>query len=122
MAYKILERIVKANILQYLKTDSILSDAQHSFVPRRSCLTKLIVSEELITGIIGQCKPLGCRLFRYLESLCFGVSSSATQEVDRNRDPPQDNPLGGGIPKEENFSSKIGWPPLEQRHRKKRHF
>ncbi len=43
---KILERIVKANILQYLITASILSDAQHGFMPRSSCLTNLIVAEE----------------------------------------------------------------------------
>ncbi len=43
---KVLERIVKANILQYLKTVYILSDAQHGFMPRRSCLTNLIVAEE----------------------------------------------------------------------------
>ncbi len=34
---KFLERIVKANILQYLKTASILNVAQHGFMPRRSC-------------------------------------------------------------------------------------
>ncbi len=43
---KILARIVKANILQFLKTASILSDAQHGFMPRRSCLTNLIVAKE----------------------------------------------------------------------------
>ncbi len=43
---KILERILKANILQYLKKASLLSDAQHEFVPRRSCLTNLIIAEE----------------------------------------------------------------------------
>ncbi len=68
-------------------------------MPRRSCLTNLIVAEELITGMIDLGEPLGCRIFRFLESLCFGVSSSATQEDDCNRDPPQDNPLGGGISK-----------------------
>ncbi len=52
MVCKILGRIVKVNILQYLKTVSILSDAQHGFMPRRSCLTNLIVAEELITGMI----------------------------------------------------------------------
>ncbi len=55
---KILERNVKANILQYLKTASILSDAQHGFMPRRSCLTNLIVAEELITGMTDQGEPV----------------------------------------------------------------
>ncbi len=53
-----MERIVKANILQYLKTASILSDAQHGFMPRRSCLTNLIVAERLITGMTDQSKPV----------------------------------------------------------------
>ncbi len=55
---KILDRIVKANILQYLKTASIFSDAQHGFMPRRSCLTNLFVAEELITGMTDQGDPV----------------------------------------------------------------
>ncbi len=58
MICKILERIVKTNMLQYLKTASILSDAQHGFMPRRSCLTNLIVAEELITGMTDQGEPV----------------------------------------------------------------
>ncbi len=46
VACKILERILKANILQYLKKASLLSDAQHGFVSRRLCLTNLIIAEE----------------------------------------------------------------------------
>ncbi len=41
-------------MIQYLKTASILSDAQHGFMPKRSCLTNLIVAEELIAGINDQ--------------------------------------------------------------------
>ncbi len=55
VACKILERIVKANILQ---SASILSDAQHGFMPRRSCFTNLIVAEELITGMTDQGEPV----------------------------------------------------------------
>ncbi len=58
VVFTILEKIVKANILQYLKTGSILSDAQHGFMPRRSCLTNLIVAEELITGMTDQGEPV----------------------------------------------------------------
>ncbi len=55
---KILERIVKANILLYLKTPYILSDAEHGFMPRHSCLTNLIVAEELITCLTDQGEPV----------------------------------------------------------------
>ncbi len=58
VACKILERILKANILQYLKKASFFSDAQHGFVPRRSCLTNLIIAEELIIGMTDQSEPV----------------------------------------------------------------
>ncbi len=57
MVCKIPERIAKANTLQYLKTASILSDAQHGFLTRRSCLTNLIVAEVLVTGMTDQGEP-----------------------------------------------------------------
>ncbi len=34
------------------------SDAQHGFMPRRSCLTNLIVAEEFITGMTDQGEPM----------------------------------------------------------------
>ncbi len=55
---KTLERIVKANILQYLETASLFSDAQHGFMPRRSNFTNLIITEELITGMTDQGEPV----------------------------------------------------------------
>ncbi len=55
---KILERILKANILQCQKSASLLSDAQHGFVPRRSCLTNPIIAEDLIAGMTGQGEPV----------------------------------------------------------------
>ncbi len=57
MVCKILERITKTSNLQYLKAVHILSDAQHGFMPRRSCLTNLIVAEELITGMSDHGEP-----------------------------------------------------------------
>ncbi len=35
-----------------------ISTHQHGFMPRRSCLTNLIVAEELITGITDQGEPV----------------------------------------------------------------
>ncbi len=37
---------------------SILSDAQHGFMPRRLYLTNLIVAEKLITGMTDQGEPV----------------------------------------------------------------
>ncbi len=70
---KILERIVKANMLRYLKTASILSDAQRRFMPRRSCLTNLIVAEALITGMTDQGVPVDVVYLNFskaLDSVC----------------------------------------------------
>ncbi len=53
---KILQRTLKAN--SSLKTASILSDAQHGFVPRRSCLTNLLMTEEFVTGMTDQDEPV----------------------------------------------------------------
>ncbi len=58
VACKILDRILKANILQCLKKASLLCDAQHGFVLRRSCLTNLIITEELITRMTDQGEPV----------------------------------------------------------------
>ncbi len=41
-----------------LKKVSLLSDAQHGFVPRRLCPTKLIIAEELTTGMTDQGEPV----------------------------------------------------------------
>ncbi len=50
--------MLKANILQYLKKASLLSDAQHGSVHRRSCLNNLIIAEEFITGMTDQGEPV----------------------------------------------------------------
>ncbi len=39
-------------------TAFFLSDTRHGFVPRRSCLTQLIVTEELITCMTDQGEPV----------------------------------------------------------------
>ncbi len=50
--------VLKADILQYLKKASLLSDAQHEFMPRRSRLTNLIIAEEIITGMTDEGEPV----------------------------------------------------------------
>ena len=44
-----MERIIKEEILNHLCITNSLSDCQHSFVRKRSCLTNLVVAEETIT-------------------------------------------------------------------------
>ncbi len=51
-------RNLKSKHSPVLKKASLLSDAQHEFVPRRSCLTNLIIAEELITGMTDQGEPV----------------------------------------------------------------
>ncbi len=41
-----------------LKKTSLLNDAQHGFVPRRSCLTYLIIATEVIKGVTDQGEPV----------------------------------------------------------------
>ncbi len=53
-----MKRILKANILQYLKKASLLSDAQRGSVPRRSYLNNLIIAEELIRVMTDQGEPV----------------------------------------------------------------
>ncbi len=42
--------------------------------------------------------PRGCRILRLRENLSFVVSSCSSQTDGSNGDPPQNNPLGGGVP------------------------
>ncbi len=86
---------MKANTLQYLKTASILSDAQHEFMPRRSCLTNLIIAEELITGRTDQGEPLDvvyldfskafdsmCNLLLVKKMVAMGIHLKITRWVE----------------------------------------
>ena len=52
---KIMERIIKEEIVQYLKRNTIIKDSQHGFRSKKSCLTNLLefmekVSEQLDSG------------------------------------------------------------------------
>ncbi len=40
---------MKETIMNHLLRTAVLSDAQHGFVPRRSCLTNLLLTEQWIT-------------------------------------------------------------------------
>ena len=47
-----MERLLKRRITAFLDSEHILSPAQHGFVSRRSCLSNLLVAEELITSLM----------------------------------------------------------------------
>ncbi len=103
---KILDRIVKANILQYLKTASILSDAQHGFMHRRSCITNMIVAEELIRGMTDQDEPVNVVYLDFSKAFDSVFHRLLVKKM-----------VAMGI--HLNISSEIGRPPLERRYRKK---
>ena len=49
---KVMESLVKDKLLAFLQHTKAISPAQHGFVPRRSCLTNLLVAEQVITKIL----------------------------------------------------------------------
>ncbi len=85
-----------------------------------SCLTNLIVAEELITGMTDQVEPVDdvyLDFSKAFDSVCHGLLIKKMVAIG---DPPQNNPLGGGVPKEQDISCKIGRPTLGRRYRKTR--
>ncbi len=78
----------------------------------------MIVAEELITGMTDQGEPVDVVYLDF--SKAFDSVCHRRQEDGSNGDQPQNNTLGGGVPKQQDFSSEIGSPPLERRYRKKR--
>ncbi len=72
-------------------------------MPRRSCLTNLIVAEELITGMTDQGEPVDVvilDLSKAFDSVCH------RQEDGSSGDQPQNNTLGGGVPKQQEATSQ----------------
>ncbi|MES9975678.1 MAG: reverse transcriptase family protein, partial [Candidatus Thiodiazotropha sp.] len=43
---KLLEKVVKVSLQNFFRSNSIISPAQHGFVPGRSCLTNLVITRE----------------------------------------------------------------------------
>ncbi len=97
---------------------STLSDAQHGFMPKCSCLTNLIVAEELITGMTDQSEPLHVAhldLSKAFDSVCqrllvkkmvaMGIHPKITRWMT--------------VSEEQTFKNEIGQPPLGLRYRKK---
>ena len=55
---KIFERILHRKILAYVQEHKLLNTSQHGFLPRKSCLTALLESLEIITDLIDSGKPV----------------------------------------------------------------
>ena len=49
---KVLERIIKKHVTKHLLDNNLITDEQHGFVPRKSCLTNLLESLEDWTHVL----------------------------------------------------------------------
>lgn len=55
---KIMERIIKEKLTQYIEENKIIYDSQHGFRNNRSCLTNLLEFMEYVTGYVDQGEPM----------------------------------------------------------------
>ncbi len=55
---KVLESIVRDNILEHVKEYKLIKESQHGFLKRRSCLTNLLEFLEFVTNYIDQGYPI----------------------------------------------------------------
>ena len=51
---KLLEELIKDQIIYHLKVNNLISSVQHGFTERRSCLTNLLITLEMITNAIDE--------------------------------------------------------------------
>ncbi len=51
---KILEKLLKKYLLFFLTEKRSISPSQHGFLPRRSCLSNLILQEERVTRLLDE--------------------------------------------------------------------
>ena len=49
---KVMERMLKAAVMDFALGNHLISPAQHGFLPHRSCLTNLLMADEKITKIL----------------------------------------------------------------------
>jgi Reverse transcriptase (RNA-dependent DNA polymerase) len=55
---KVLEAIIKDNVMSHLLANSLLKDSQHGFMPNRSCSTNLIEFMDKVTSNIDKERPV----------------------------------------------------------------
>ena len=49
---KLLEELIKDHVISHLKVNNLISSVQHGFTERKSCLTNLLITLEMITKAI----------------------------------------------------------------------
>ena len=47
-----MESIIRDEVIEHLMTNSLINDAQHGFVPGRSCITQLLTTLEDWTSVL----------------------------------------------------------------------
>ena len=63
---KIVEAILKDNIVCHLFTQPLVNDSQHGLLPKRSRLTNLLEFIEYVTAVIDQEKPVNVNIYLVL--------------------------------------------------------
>jgi Reverse transcriptase (RNA-dependent DNA polymerase) len=55
---KVLESLIKDNLMRHLIQNKLIKDSQHGFMPNRSCTTNLIEFMDTVTKNIDSGKPV----------------------------------------------------------------
>ncbi len=68
-----MESVMKEAVMSHLLRTAVLSDAQHGFVPKRSCLTNLLLTEQMVTQFMDAREPVDVVFldFLFARSCCF---------------------------------------------------
>ena len=62
---KLLEELIKDQIISHLKVTNLISSVQHGFTERRSCLTNILITLEMITKAIDEDCPVDTIYFDF---------------------------------------------------------
>ena len=55
---KVLESIIRESIIEHMTSNNLISNTQHGFLPKRSCVTQLLTSMEYWTDEIRKGNPV----------------------------------------------------------------
>ena len=64
----ILEELIKDQVISHLKVNNLISSVQHGFTERRSWLTNLLISLEMITKAVDEDCPVDTIYFDFSEA------------------------------------------------------
>ncbi len=62
---KVMVSVMKEAVMNHLLRTAVLSYAQHDFVPKRSCLTNLLVTEQWVTKFMDTREPVDVAFLDY---------------------------------------------------------